>query len=114
MDEGTLGTLKDLAERWLHPEERSTEKMVDLIVLKQFLADLGGNTQHWVRWHQPKMVEEALHLAEDYMVAEAEGDPPKRECPGGTGEELKPEGRERGWRLPEPQAVSPRAGKARK
>lgn len=29
--------------------------------------------QHWVRGHQPKMLEEALRLAEDYVTAKVEG-----------------------------------------
>lgn len=45
------------------------------------------------------MVEEALCLAKDYVGAEAEGDPPKRECSGGTGAGLKPEGSSKGKRM---------------
>lgn len=32
--------------------------------------------------HQPKTVEEALPLAEDYATVEGEGEAPKRDCPG--------------------------------
>lgn len=59
--------------------------IVDHIILEQSLTGLGGSTQCWIRQHQPKMVEEALHLAEDYVTAEVEGEGPKKECSGGTG-----------------------------
>lgn len=76
-------TLRDLVEWCLQPEIRTTHEIVNLIVLKQFLTDLGSNTQCWVRCHQTKMVEEALQLAEDYGTAEGEGDAPRREHPTG-------------------------------
>uniref|UniRef100_A0A7M4ENK9 SCAN box domain-containing protein n=1 Tax=Crocodylus porosus TaxID=8502 RepID=A0A7M4ENK9_CROPO len=54
--------LRDLVEQWLLPKTRMIHEVVDLIVLEQFLIDLGSNTQHWVQRHQPKTVEEALQL----------------------------------------------------
>lgn len=78
-------TLRDLVEGWLQPETRSIREEVDHIVLEQFLTDLGGISQCWVRQHQPKMVEEALHLAKDYVAAEAEGKGPKKKRSEGTG-----------------------------
>lgn len=105
-------TLRDLVEWWLQPETWSIEEVVDCIILEQFLTDLGGSIQCWVRQHQPKTVEEALRLAEDYVTAEAEGEGPKKEHPGGTrmrqhaegpskgrrGEVTRPTGQEpRGW-----------------
>ncbi|KYO33502.1 hypothetical protein Y1Q_0008690 [Alligator mississippiensis] len=38
-------TFRDLAERWLQPEEHTVKELVDQIVLEQFLMDLMGNTQ---------------------------------------------------------------------
>lgn len=72
-------------ERWLQPGTRYVGEVVDHIILEQFLTNLGGNTQHWVRRHQSKTMEEALHLAEDYVTAKVEGEAPKKEWPGGTG-----------------------------
>lgn len=34
-------SLQDLVECWLHPEEKTVGKVIDMILLKQFLADLG-------------------------------------------------------------------------
>lgn len=63
----------------------SIGEVVDYILLEQFLNDLGGNTQCWVRCHQPKTMEEALRLAGDYVTAEIEGKAPKREQSSGIG-----------------------------
>uniref|UniRef100_A0A7M4ETG7 CCHC-type domain-containing protein n=1 Tax=Crocodylus porosus TaxID=8502 RepID=A0A7M4ETG7_CROPO len=61
-------TLRDLADQWLRLEEHTSQEIVDKIVLEQFVADLMDGTQGWVRCHQPKTVEEALCLAEDYAI----------------------------------------------
>lgn len=39
-------------------------KVLDIFALEQFLMDLSGDTQRWVRKHQPKSMEEDPHLAE--------------------------------------------------
>ncbi|KYO38491.1 hypothetical protein Y1Q_0015720 [Alligator mississippiensis] len=72
-------TLRDLTERWLQPEEHTTQEVIDRIILEQFLIDLMGSAQRWVQHHQPKMVEEALHLVEDNTAVEGEGEAPERE-----------------------------------
>lgn len=71
---------------------------MDLIVLEQFLTDLRGSTQCRVRWHQLKMVEEALCLAKDYIMAKAEGEGPKKERLGGAGIGQHPEEPSKGKR----------------
>lgn len=76
--------LRDLVEQWLLPKTRMIHEVVDLIVLKQFLMDLGSNTQRWVWRHQPKTVEEDLQLAKVYAAAKGEGDTPRKERPGGS------------------------------
>lgn len=42
-------SLRDLVECCLHPEERTMVEITDLIVLEQFLVDLGDQIQRWVR-----------------------------------------------------------------
>lgn len=37
---------------------------------EQFLTNLDGEMQKWVRRHQPQLVEEALHLTESFTAAE--------------------------------------------
>lgn len=91
-------TLRDLVEQRLQPGTRSVGEVVDRIIPEQFLNDLGGNIQHWVKRHQPKITEEALRLAEDYVLAEMEGEAPKKERPGETGMEQHLEGPSKGRR----------------
>lgn len=97
-------TLGDLVEHWLQLKAQPIEEVMDLTVLEQFLADLGGSTQCWVRRHQLKNVEEALCLAEDYVMAEGEG--PKKECPGKTGAGSHLEGPSKGKRGETTQVMS--------
>lgn len=61
----------------------TTQEIIDLIILDQFLTDLSGSSQRWVQRHQPKTMEEVLRLAEDYASAEGEGEIPKQDLAGG-------------------------------
>lgn len=70
-------------------------EIIDLIVLEQFLMDLGGQTQRWVRRHPPKSMEEVLQLTKDYVAAEAKGHNPRRERGTETPQALRPEGGQR-------------------
>uniref|UniRef100_A0A7M4F4E0 SCAN box domain-containing protein n=1 Tax=Crocodylus porosus TaxID=8502 RepID=A0A7M4F4E0_CROPO len=70
-------TLRDLATRWLQPETHTTQEIMDLIILEQFLTGLRGSSQRWVQRHHAKTWEETLWLAEDYTSAEGEGEIPK-------------------------------------
>lgn len=58
--------LKDAATRWIQPEGKTAEEVVDVVVLEKFVRDLEWNTQKWVKRHQPHSLAEALRVVEDF------------------------------------------------
>lgn len=48
------------------------EKILDMLLLEQFLVDMEESTQRWLKRHQLKFSNNALRLAEDFVVAEGE------------------------------------------
>ncbi|XP_061582743.1 zinc finger protein 213-like [Cololabis saira] len=61
--------LHDAAVRWLRPGETEGEKrVVQQIVLEQFVQGLPTRTAAWVRCHRPGTLQEAITLAEDHLA----------------------------------------------
>ncbi|KAL1768667.1 zinc finger protein 394 [Sigmodon hispidus] len=61
--EEALSRLWELCRRWLRPEHRSKEQILELLVLEQFLTILPQELQAYVRDHCPESGEEAAALA---------------------------------------------------
>ncbi|XP_038609292.1 zinc finger protein 500-like [Tachyglossus aculeatus] len=59
-----LGRLRELCCRWLRPEARTKEQILDLLVLEQFLTILPADIQTWVRDQDPESGEEVVVLVE--------------------------------------------------
>ncbi|XP_078243772.1 uncharacterized protein LOC144587360 [Pogona vitticeps] len=58
------------ALRWLKPGERSGEQVVDMIVLEQLVQSLGAGAKTWIQRNNPKTLEKAISLLEDYSLTE--------------------------------------------
>ncbi|XP_035259538.1 SCAN domain-containing protein 1-like [Anguilla anguilla] len=60
--------LLDMARRWLRPELRSADGVVELVTLERFIDGLPGETANWVRCHRPTGLAAAVTLAEDHLA----------------------------------------------
>ncbi|XP_048223766.1 zinc finger protein 394 isoform X2 [Perognathus longimembris pacificus] len=61
--EEALSRLRELCRRWLRPEMRSKEQMVELLVLEQFLSILPDELRAWVRERGPESGDQAAAAA---------------------------------------------------
>ncbi|XP_059185737.1 uncharacterized protein LOC131968750 [Centropristis striata] len=61
--------LKDAATRWLQPGSSAGEaRLLEAVVLEQFVEGLPTATSDWVRCHRPADLAAAITLAEDHLA----------------------------------------------
>ncbi|XP_046715814.1 zinc finger protein 213-like [Silurus meridionalis] len=63
--------LRNACRRWLRDEDRSTDEVLDRVMLEQFITRLPPRTEEWVQCQRPETVEKAVQLAEDHLAASA-------------------------------------------
>lgn len=56
--------LKDLFQKWIKPERRTVEEIIDLLILEQFLRSLSPEVRTWVKEHDPRTGSRAAELVE--------------------------------------------------
>ncbi|KYO29881.1 zinc finger protein 446-like [Alligator mississippiensis] len=64
--------LRELCRRWLEPQCRSKEQMLELVVLEQFLAILPPEMRSWVCGCHVETCTQAVALAEGFQLGQAE------------------------------------------
>ncbi|XP_063157110.1 zinc finger and SCAN domain-containing protein 23-like [Candoia aspera] len=66
--------LRGLCHRWLEPESRTKEQIVELLILEQFLTILPEDMQEWVQEYRPKTCIQAVTLAEHFLLKQQDNE----------------------------------------
>ncbi|XP_063148724.1 uncharacterized protein LOC134489787 [Candoia aspera] len=61
-----------LCHCWLKPERHTKEQMLELVILEQFLAILPPEIQSWVKKNCPQTCDQAVALAEEFLLRQEE------------------------------------------
>ncbi|XP_062992796.1 zinc finger and SCAN domain-containing protein 26-like [Elgaria multicarinata webbii] len=64
--------LRELCHRWLEPESRTKEQILELLILEQFLIVLPKEIQNRVRERGPETCAQAVALAEGFLLRQQE------------------------------------------
>nr|XP_054591237.1 uncharacterized protein LOC129155100 isoform X2 [Nothobranchius furzeri] len=67
--------LKELYDKWIHPQGKTVKDIGEMIVLEQFLRMLPPELQVWVQEHDPPSASKAASLAEVFVAARRKGQP---------------------------------------
>uniref|UniRef100_A0ABM5FGP2 Uncharacterized protein isoform X1 n=1 Tax=Pogona vitticeps TaxID=103695 RepID=A0ABM5FGP2_9SAUR len=62
--------VQELCHRWLRPERRSKEQILELLILEQFLASLPPDLQGWIRAGGPDTCSQAVALVDDFLISQ--------------------------------------------
>lgn len=98
-------TLKDAPTRWLQPTTDDGRRVLDLVVVEQFLQVIPSRARHWVACSKPASLKAAVKLWENFIAAEGSE---KRDI--GRGQPSGPRTTHGG---PIPRPSSERGGRAR-
>ncbi|KYO18219.1 hypothetical protein Y1Q_0011776 [Alligator mississippiensis] len=66
--------LRELCQRWLEPQRRSKEQIVEVLVLEQFLAILPQEMQSWEWGCSMETCAEAVAMAEGFQLGKKKGE----------------------------------------